>query len=94
MKKLLVIAGIIALFLAVVQSGVSSAAIVFLLTGAIPSTGYSIPPIMMFVLMTVSLWLVFAALSQDWIRKSVDDAHLKPLHRTVALPKRRYRKFN
>lgn len=94
MKKLALISGIILVsFMVLVQSGIVNAALVFVLTGVIPSTNYSVPPIAMFVLMAMGLWLVFAAASQDWLRKNIDHAHAKHLHQTVSLPRRRYGKM-
>lgn len=92
-KSIYILAVIAATIAALVQSGVLNAALVFLLTGAIPSTTYSIPPITMFVLMAIGLWLLFAFLSQNWIRKSIDHSYTRQLHNTVSLPRRRYSKI-
>lgn len=91
MKKLMITLGLTALIGALLaQSGVAYAAVVFLLTGVIPSTDYSVPPIAMFALMAICLWLLFAAISQDWIRKNID--HPQP-ERPLQAPSRPHRRY-
>lgn len=93
MKNLMLIVGIIVVGITLlVQSGVLSAALVFLLTGAIPSTIYSISPTIMLVITITSLWLIIAAASQHWARKHTTGNATQRIHQAVSLPRRRYSK--
>lgn len=88
MKNYLLSAGgaVVAMVL-LVHSGVANAALIFLLTGTIPGTGYSLSPIVMFALMATGLWLFIAAVSQKIARKhAANGQRARLIHRTISMP--------
>ncbi len=86
-NTLVVIAGIILVALTLGFSGVLDALFIFLAVGAIPSTNYSISPIMMLVLIGIITWLCFVFISHTLYRVHGDATKQVSVS---PLPKRRY----
>lgn len=85
MKKLLVIICVLVTSAILLKySGVSDSAIAFVLTGAIPSTSYNIPPLGMLSTMTIGLWLIIATTSIKLIRRHIASGQVSIVYQKMS----------
>ena len=91
-KKIILIALAIISIVILIQSGVLSALVLFLLVGVIPGTSYSIPPSIMLLLIATITWLVLFRLTAVEMLYRHSDSHSVKKHteRKKRMPRRRF----
>jgi uncharacterized membrane protein len=91
-KKIIIVVLAIVSVIVLIQSGILSALVLFLLVGVIPGTSYSIPPTIMLLLIAAVTWLVLFRLTAVEALYKYSDSHSVKKHteRKKRMPRRRF----
>ncbi len=81
MKKVIILACLaVALLIVLSQSGVLDSLMLFLLAGAIPGTGYSVPSTVMLLVIVSIIWLIILRLTAIETANHVSSRHSTKKH--------------
>ncbi|HSW92119.1 MAG TPA: hypothetical protein VLG09_05735 [Candidatus Saccharimonadales bacterium] len=91
-KKITIAALAVISIVVLIQSGILSSLVLFLLVGVIPGTSYSIPPTIMLLLIAAITWLVLFRLTAVEAIYKYSDNHSVKKHteRKKRMPRRRF----